>query len=673
MATTTRSSVLSFADDNLLTKRSSIVSYVDEPLKRSSVISFPEDTPRSVCAICEERFRALKILPCLHTFCVPCLKNYLETLPNAEIDFPCPMCQTIIPAPRRDISPEDWVWHIKSHQRRLSLVESEVVLDEIDRKCDPCKEMEEFRDATNYCQTCKEALCGVCTRTHRGMRITRLHSLIPIQDSKSHQMQLLQADEPCADHPGNTMNMYCQDHFVPCCNTCVAVTHRRCQNVVTMDKLAKALKQSKAGSGLITRMKQCLTAIEAVGSKKTVSQQHLLGQKEEVLKKMGNFKMNLTKVIDDLERQFANDVENLYSEQTDLINMQVDKTSRLERALKSSISTLRTIMKSGSDAQLVLSIHNLSGECDRYERLVDEDRINFREFDFKFVPNEDLETMFKGIHTLGVVEVMQKKVLGNLQSSTAKKEGIINVKIPGDKDNCIINSIDITEDGDFLLSDYNNAKVKLFDQYGIFRSSVKLDSGPRGVAYLYERKVAVSLPDQNMIKMLSIEGKYLVHYRDIYTQFKTYRLAYYGNQKMVAICYAMSSKSLTVINPTGGVERHITKKRDFKGLGGVCFDSIKSYVYVSDRDSISAYNYSGKQVFRNTYGRADLRGMCCDFQGNMYVCSRDARQILQISADGRLVKTIVVPLSPQDIAIEPMGNKIAVCGLGNLVHLYRLL
>ena len=50
------------------------------------------------CAMCQETYKKPKVLPCLHTFCLECLK----TINTHEVDgdpLPCPLCrrQFIIP------------------------------------------------------------------------------------------------------------------------------------------------------------------------------------------------------------------------------------------------------------------------------------------------------------------------------------------------------------------------------------------------------------------------------------------------------------------------------------------------------------------------------------------------------------------------------------------------
>lgn len=52
------------------------------------------------CKICLESIRRPKALPCLHSFCESCLKDYVRRHPGGRPGFfPCPMCRkdTFIP------------------------------------------------------------------------------------------------------------------------------------------------------------------------------------------------------------------------------------------------------------------------------------------------------------------------------------------------------------------------------------------------------------------------------------------------------------------------------------------------------------------------------------------------------------------------------------------------
>jgi len=43
------------------------------------------------CPICMEELQNGKVLPCTHTFCLPCLRNLTDTVVGANV--PCPVCR----------------------------------------------------------------------------------------------------------------------------------------------------------------------------------------------------------------------------------------------------------------------------------------------------------------------------------------------------------------------------------------------------------------------------------------------------------------------------------------------------------------------------------------------------------------------------------------------------
>jgi len=314
-----------------------------------------------------------------------------------------------------------------------------------------------------------------------------------------------------------------------------------------------------------------------------------------------------------------------------------------------------------------------SSEVEKYELLADEERIDYKEVDLRFSPDENLVRLTKMVDRIGFVEISEnREITKPFRNCSATKNGIVNGKVKGDRNGCIFNSIDIGDGGDIILSDFNNCSVKLFDQFGMFRSTHKLNSPPRGVCIFPDKMAAVALPEEGVIKLMSIDGKLLSQVRDLHTSFKAYRICNYRS-KLLGICYSKACRSLSIVERNGRIEKTISRKRDYKGLGGVAYDPIKDYMYMSDRDAITCYNGAGKQIFRNTYRRTDLRGMALDCQGNLYVCSHDAGQVLQIGPDGALIKSILVPISPQDVAVEPMGNKLIVVGLGEIIHIYNLI
>ena len=51
---------------------------------------------RLTCAVCLEKYRRPKLLPCFHTFCLTCLESLA---PPPAPSLTCPACRTVVPLP----------------------------------------------------------------------------------------------------------------------------------------------------------------------------------------------------------------------------------------------------------------------------------------------------------------------------------------------------------------------------------------------------------------------------------------------------------------------------------------------------------------------------------------------------------------------------------------------
>ena len=76
----------------------------------------------------------------------------------------------------------------------------------------------------------------------------------------------------------------------------------------------------------------------------------------------------------------------------------------------------------------------------------------------------------------------------------------INAKTHADKQSCFITDLDVTADGNILLADSYNSKIKLFSPSGHLLSSLKLDNEPRSVTVIDKTEAAVSMSKSRMIK-----------------------------------------------------------------------------------------------------------------------------------------------------------------------------
>lgn len=655
-----------------------LTAFRDTP-KKSYINAFSDELLN--CQLCHSQFRNPRSLPCLHSFCETCLDVYIAKIPGAKNRyFPCPVCKELNPIPAQTPLQTDRMSAIVPVSSRSSVSDPTDRLERslalhirTDRTCDPCTENGENVQALYWCPTCREALCDVCTKSHRGMKITKTHALMDIEDARERPKCMLQSHEVCPEHRGKLLDLYCHDHQCAVCATCVAFGHRRCDTVQATDQVARNMRLTKTNKTLAQRLRRAINTVDSILAAKESSKSRLMARKESILDEVSKLKVSVIQILDELEEKLKDEIDTVCRDYEDILQAKIDRSRGLKDSMQSALSIIQGTIDTGTSYQQAVATQTMHAECEKYENMADEERIDYKEIDLRFSADENLMRMTKLIDRLGYVEISEKREITKpFRNCSAQKDGVINGKVKGDRNGCIFNSIDISEHGDIILSDFNNCAVKLFDQFGMFRSTTKLNSPPRGVCLFPDKMAAIALPEEGVIKLMTVEGRCLSHVRELHTSFKAYRICNYKS-KMMGICYSKACKSLAVVERTGRIERTVTRKRDYKGLGGVAYDPIKNYMYMSDRDAITCFNGSGKQIFRNTYRRTDLRGMALDCQGNLYVCSHDSGQVLQIAPDGTLIKSILVPVSPQDVAIEPMGNKMVVVGLGEMVHLYNLI
>ena len=55
--------------------------------------------------------------------------------------------------------------------------------------CNPCIYADVHKEATHYCKDCQEYLCKTCADSHKGLKLLRNHTLIPVSDLSRQPIQ----------------------------------------------------------------------------------------------------------------------------------------------------------------------------------------------------------------------------------------------------------------------------------------------------------------------------------------------------------------------------------------------------------------------------------------------------------------------------------------------------
>ena len=162
-------------------------------------------TDIATCSICLEDFKSPRSLPCLHSFCLKCLKDqYKYYLPGDVV--PCPLCREKFQIPRNGLD------SLRVSFFMQNLVDAKNVSNEASggELCEICStETAEF-----YCVDCGQKLCDICSLPHKKMKGGR-HDVRPL----SEELLWLRGSY-CDEHPDKRLKLYCFD-----CKVTVSYTH----------------------------------------------------------------------------------------------------------------------------------------------------------------------------------------------------------------------------------------------------------------------------------------------------------------------------------------------------------------------------------------------------------------------------------------------------------------
>ncbi|CAF0902361.1 unnamed protein product [Didymodactylos carnosus] len=108
------------------------------------------------CAICLQRLRDPRALPCQHVYCLDCLQSYgRKNLENRTQTIRCPICNQTVPFSSADKYPASYI-----HRNLLELKPKDY---HILAKCTKCFEKTQLQ----VCNCCDYLLCTCCYNEHR--------------------------------------------------------------------------------------------------------------------------------------------------------------------------------------------------------------------------------------------------------------------------------------------------------------------------------------------------------------------------------------------------------------------------------------------------------------------------------------------------------------------------
>src|SRR6218665_659824 len=192
------------------------------------------------CPICMNVFMDPRILPCIHTFCLECLKRISETAKKDPGDMlPCPLCRKefLIPADGINGVPKNFFLENLLQYKMTLQVGSATIT------CDVCSASELIKTgqvptAAMRCLECQDNYCDDCVKVHQFLKISRDHKLVKIgDDTESSGIKRVYSVKYCSEHTQKPLEYYCAECRKIVCVSCFVERHKlhNCKDIASVD------------------------------------------------------------------------------------------------------------------------------------------------------------------------------------------------------------------------------------------------------------------------------------------------------------------------------------------------------------------------------------------------------------------------------------------------------
>ncbi|CAG2254454.1 unnamed protein product [Mytilus edulis] len=431
----------------------------------------------------------------------------------------------------------------------------------------------------------------------------------------------------CYDHPDKAIEVYCEDHSTPCCTLCATLSHRKCENVTSIQKAASGIKDKSQIGDLSKQLEDYAKEItEAIENRK------------------GNTKIRTDAIscINEVYDKLKNDVLSSKKRLCLKLKEEGDNLS----SFKSTIDNWKTVLdisnKHGSDQQCLVELNKILAQKQQQKKKIKEAMESMRNIEVTFKLGSDINE-FKNdatkcfgslqINESLVMRTMSKERRMHIDLNTAN---IVVLKTLEFDKGSTVSGLFIGDHSLLLTSSSTQALLK-YDQNGNFISKLQLTIAPRDITAMGNSiKVAVSSPYTTIYIIDSIDMIILQTIK--LDQMCVYGISYVNDSQFIV---AYSGKLAWVDAKTG------TIVKDKRTKGNTCFVHAindNEYIYAEGSDMVSLTVNDFNKFTYTTQNKIFARGIDIDFKGNIYIAGngREDGKIHQITNSGELVRKIPV-------------------------------
>ena len=370
------------------------------------------------CSVCMTTFTDPKMLPCLHSFCLHCLKGIQRTSGRDDIII-CPGCRRESRVPGGNLNNLPTNFRINSLLDVLAIKECNTT----GVKCGNC---DKKTSQSFYCFQCCAFWCEAnCVSLHNGIKANKEHHVLALKDFQDEDFEnVLKRPAFCQKehHEKEELKFFCKICEVAICNACALTDHEGHAKML----LEKAANERKLQvKSMIESQKQ---KVQQKRNKITKLDQACIQIQEQAATVKRDAQKFAEKMIDVIEAKRLEIFNKADRQERELLERLVIQKSEIEHQVEiteTAVERTETLLKRSTSAEIVL--------LDRLNTVFPEGVSNEREqvdcdLDMEFVLGQfvfvENETLMDKTSTEGIGSMKTLLSETRPQQSSAEGKGI---------------------------------------------------------------------------------------------------------------------------------------------------------------------------------------------------------------------------------------------------------
>ncbi|XP_018579850.1 tripartite motif-containing protein 45 [Anoplophora glabripennis] len=384
-----------FHDRSKSTPHQSKKSVTTSP-RAKSVVGFATDESKFKCPLCRRQYVDPRVLPCLHTFCLKCLRDLekkdsttwyddddsdvLKTnspdsrkassggsgyASDKHDDSPgkgvcCPTCGSRAEVPPGGVSsfPPNYTLQ---HRMVLATLNSQST----HLLCDLCTS---DVSAISRCMECAISFCDHCEEVHLRQKSSAEHEVLSLERAREKGITKVRRQIMCLKHPDLELSIFCSSCYQVICRDCISASHRghACEPI------------SRAARSHLTKLRLAADRAKSVVEESAVAASRLNVTSKKIEAQCNKVQTEVEKFIEDYIRSMEDHKLSLLEQIKQVREEKLQRICREKMKLQKRIRDARDIayflddlLNDGTDVEVLSFINPVMTKienCDNFEK-----------------------------------------------------------------------------------------------------------------------------------------------------------------------------------------------------------------------------------------------------------------------------------------------------------------